>query len=137
MNSHLLGNRKGGYSMKRLIALLAAMLLLGGCAVDVPQEESKVGSFSYAADCSQYENETEGIKREDFVNIAQTVVETPDHAVTLAKNECVVKYNTIKVDFDSEAGVYRVHFSVKDALGGGQTVYIDQNGVTQWTVAGE
>lgn len=28
-------------------------------------------------------------------------------------------------------------FYSKDALGGGQTVYIDQNGITQWTFGSE
>ena len=81
-----------------------------------------------------------------FVNNERAEINNAEQAVELAKKECTVAYNSINVAFDAEEKIYRVNFSIGSTvvngqtvytLGGDQSVYIDQNGVTKLIVYGE
>ena len=78
-----------------------------------------------------------GVKRAGFVNTEELEIKDVDHAVELAKKECTVAYDTISVDYDAEAKVYRVCFGKENVPGGNQDVYINQQGVTELIVYGE
>ena len=127
--------------MKRFVCIAFAMLFaLCGCA----NKPTEVGEFSYAAFCEYYGDETEGIVSEGFVNTEKTEIESVEQIIELAKKECTVKYDTIKVEYDSEQKIYHVNFfKEKEILGygyvvgGDQSVCINHEGITQLIVYGE
>ena len=129
--------------MKRFVCIAFAMLfVLCGCA----NKPIEVGEFSYTAFCEYYSDETEGIVSEGFVNTEKAEIESVEQVVELAKKECTVEYDTIKVEYDSEQKMYRVNFSEGKVLvglqwgyviGGDQSVCINHEGITQLIVYGE
>ena len=123
--------------MKRLAGLLFVVLLfLCGCSQSNGTAQIDVGSFSYENDVAHYEDDL-GVKRSGFVNTQSVEVNDVERIVDLAKKECTVEYDTVRVDFDSESKIWRVSFYKENWHGGNQDVYIDQNGVTQLIVYGE
>lgn len=119
--------------MKRCFCVILSFLFLFcGCT----KNEPSVGSFSYANDRAYYDGDS-GVKQSDFVNTEKSEVKNAEKAVELAKKECTVEYNTFTVDFDADAKIYRVCFFMKDLPGGDQSVYINQEGITELIVYGE
>lgn len=72
-----------------------------------------------------------------FVNNERAEINNPEQAVELAKKECIIAYGSINVAFDAEEKIYRVDFFTENTAGGGQSIYIDQNGITKLVVYGE
>ena len=123
--------------MKRFICLLIVFLLvLCGCAQDVLPAHADEAEFSYKVDCSYYKDGP-GVIKSGFVNTEKTELKTPDQAIELAKKECSVEYDTIFVSFDPDLRIYRVSFFKGMQLGGDQTVYINEDGITLMCVYGE
>lgn len=58
-------------------------------------------------------------------------------AIEIAKAECTVSYDTVRAYFDYTNGVWKIHFSTNDVVGGDQTIWIDALGEIQDTVSGE
>ena len=125
--------------MKKLFCLLTVLLLIL-CACDQSEQSDKpsVDSFSYTADCLYYEVRP-GIKTTGFVNTEKTKLDNAEQALKLAEKECSVEYDTVKVSYDEDLRIYRISFYKEDVYidGGDQTVYINQDGVTQLIVYGE
>lgn len=119
-----------------LAVFVCLVLLLGGCSQNGRSDQLDVGTFSYTEDYTTYKDEP-GVKHSGFVNTEKTELKDTRQAVKLAKKECLVEYDTISVAFDENSAFYRVSFYKKGWCGGGQTVYIDRNGVTQLMVYGE
>ena len=132
--------------MKKVICLLvASVLLLCGCVQAEHAEHADIESFSYARDYADY-RDGPAVKTSGFVNNERAEINNPEQAVELAKKECTIAYGSINVAFDAEEKIYRVNFSIGSTvvdgqtvytLGGDQSVYIDQNGVTKLIVYGE
>jgi len=116
--------------MKRFICLLIVFLLvLCGCAQEVLPAHADEAEFSYKVDCSYYKDGP-GVIKSGFVNTEKTELKTPEQAVELAKKECSVEY-------DTDLRIYRVSFFKGMQLGGDQTVYINEDGITLMCVYGE
>lgn len=130
--------------MRRVVCLLILLLLMfSGCAQEQEDSQISVGSFSYAEERAYYMRnyvrypDMSGVQLSDFVNVEMTELQSPADAVELAKKECTIQYDTIDVDYDQELNVYSILFYTDGWLGGCQTVYIDENGVTLLIVYGE
>lgn len=117
-----------------LTFLSVLLLVLCGCG----KNEITVGSFSYTDTLNFYADETAGIKRDGFVNTEKCDVSGAEHAIELAKKECITEwYDTISVRYDEKEKIYCVDFSIKNAAGGCLSVYLNSEGITLLTVAGE
>ncbi len=131
-----------------VVLCCVSLLLLTGCTLsdnttaqskassEQTQSELHLGVFSYDDDCRKYQNDWSSLK-EIFVNTEKTEIKDFKQAVEHAKNECVVEYDTIDVDYDATAEIYRVCFYKYEWLGGDQSVYLGKDGVTQMMVFGE
>ena len=118
------------------VLLLVLLFIFCGCSQEEPSREIEVCSFSYASDSTYYKVGNPGVKDSGFVNTKETLVDSPEKAIKLAKNECKIEYDTINISFDSELSVYRVDFS-KEGWTGGLSVYLTDKGITLLIVQGE
>ena len=100
---------------------------------------AKVARFSFSDHLERYPKGAPGVKYDGFVNTSVSGVRNADAAVERAANECTVEWNDAQVCWDeyNEKGIWMVTFYQKDVLGGDQTVYLDENGVTLLIVYGE
>ena len=116
-----------------------------GSYIDVREEDidefisrtKVISEFNYRDDAVLYKKDNEGVKTEGFVNTEPSEIITVKDAVNLAKKECSVEYDTMKIWYDYTKGVWKINFSKFNTLGGDQTVYIDRNGITLMRVSGE
>lgn len=111
--------------------------IFGKEVFDNSHTDIECDKFSFDEDCTFYENETVGVKREGFVNTEKTEIKNAEQAVELAKKECKSEYKNIRVGYDKKQKVYRVSFGTPDVDGGNVDVYIDSFGLTRLVVAGE
>lgn len=130
--------------MKKVISLLiASVFLLCGCVQAEQTEHPDLEKFSYSKEYAEYNDGSPGVRTSGFVNTESTEINNADQVVELAKKECRGTYNTIRVAFDPEQNIYRVHFSMNEesapfvTLGEDLSVYINEKGITQLIVAGE
>ncbi len=65
------------------------------------------------------------------------IIRSMDSAIERAINECTVEYDTVDVRYDEVYDIWRVAFYSTDMAGGGQTVYMGGNGITELIVYGE
>lgn len=94
-------------------------------------------TFSYQEDLAYYKGEV-GTKTSGFLNTEVKPIKDAKDASDRAKQECTVAYDSTEVAFDPTSNVYRVSFvPPQNQLGGDQTVYLDQNGITLFVVYGE
>lgn len=98
-----------------------------------------VARFSFSEHLTRYPEGTPGVKHDGFVNKSVSYVRNANAAVERAVNECTVEWDDALVycDYYNEKDVWMVTFCKKDVLGGDQTVYLDENGVTLLIVYGE
>ena len=128
--------------MKKVICLLvASVLLLCGCVQTTQTEHPKhsdLEKFSYLQESAEYHDGRPGVRSSGFVNTESVEINNTDQVTELAKKECSGVYNTVTVAFDPDQKIYRVLFSLGDTYaGGGVSVYINENGITQLVVAYE
>lgn len=96
-----------------------------------------VDRFSFAEHKAQYPEGTPGVHYDGFVNTTEYDVLTEAKALERAKSECTVEWDTSHVAFDHSARVWLVEFSMQGVLGGCQSVYLTEKGVTVLIVYGE
>ena len=96
----------------------------------------KTGVFSYEEVLETYKENDPGVKYDDFANTNRVALERIYDVIERAKNECTIAYTTIDVSYDSTSYMWAVLFW-SGTPGGGQTVYMDLNGVTCLIVYGE
>lgn len=96
-------------------------------------------AFSYADATSVYKEGMPGVVTSGFKNTGKTELEiiNINEASDRASAEVTVEYNYVDVKYDPIAGVWQVLFAQRTVAGGGQTVYLDNNGVTLLIVYGE
>ena len=99
---------------------------------------SEIGTFSYAEVLETYKKGDPGVKNENFKN---PEVEREDmsaiDAIVRAKFEVTVEYDTISVSQDKNANMWCVDFWMSGVVGGGQSVYLSDKGLTCYIVYGE
>ncbi|MBQ3258028.1 MAG: hypothetical protein IJA67_11540 [Oscillospiraceae bacterium] len=121
--------------MKRAIVFvlsLAYALFLIGC-----EENFSIPEFSYAEESGIiYVVGEPGVKTSGFVNTTETDI-TVENVSEHAKNECTVAYDSVAIYRDTAECVWKVLFHTHGLLGGGQTVYLDDDGKTLLIVYGE
>ena len=99
---------------------------------------SGLQEFSYAQVLEEYKIGDPGVKHENFNNpdVEREVTSAID-AIIRAKFELTVEYDTISVSQDKDANMWCVDFWTLDVVGGGQSVYLNGNGLTCYIVYGE
>lgn len=93
--------------------------------------------FSYEVHSQAYPENTPGVKHDGFVNTEEYGTYTEEKALKRAINEVTVEWDTSHVSYDREASVWLVEFSMSGMDGGGQSVYLGDNGITLMIVYGE
>lgn len=109
------------------------------CVVELTVSSSSyvVNTFSYEGETADYTADTPGVRTSGFKNTKKVTVTSPDDVVELAKKEVTVSNDSVSVAYDEATGMWSVYFWTVDVAGGDVTVYIDENGITKMTVAGE
>ena len=100
-------------------------------------ENPATPDFSYAEDAALYQPGDPGVNPHGFVNTDSQPTDSQEAAVERATNECTVSYDATEVWYDPDAGMWKVLFYTEGMVGGGQTVYLGSDGVTNLVVYGE
>ena len=98
---------------------------------------SEIREFSYAETLREYKIGDPGVKHENFNLCFESEITGANDAVTRAKIELTVEYDTISVSYDEASNMWCVSFWTSDIPGGDQSVYINGNGLTCYIVYGE
>ena len=123
---------------KLCIVVIMVLLLLSACSqTDTVIDDPEVSEFSYHNVKTLYLENDPGIKTIGFFNTTKSSVHNAQDAIDLAKNECSIQYDSIAVAYDRTNGVWQVEFYTEGSDGGCLSVYLDDNGITLMTVAGE
>ena len=99
--------------------------------------ESSIGGFAFDNVQKTYKPGDPGVKTSGFKNTSKQTVTNSAEAAERAKNECTIEYDTVTVLRDGWDYVWSVTFSTRGILGGCQTVYLNDEGVTLLIVYGE
>lgn len=117
-----------------------AFLLLEGAwyRVAAPVAPPEVpGSFSWEEDAALWRPGDPGVVTEGFVQTAPDPVDGVQAAVHRAEGECTVPWDTARAARDTGAEMWRVDFFTAGTAGGGQTVWLGDDGVTRLVAYGE
>ena len=99
--------------------------------------ESSIGGFAFDNVQKTYKPGDPGVKTSGFKNTSKQTVTNSAEAAERAKNECTIEYDTVTVLRDGWDYIWSVTFSTRGTLGGCQTVYLNDEGVTLLIVYGE
>lgn len=99
--------------------------------------ESSIGGFSFDNVQKNYKTGDPGVKTSGFKNTSKQTVTNSAEAAERAKGECTIEYDTVTVLRDGWNYVWSVTFSTRGTLGGCQTVYLNDEGITLLIVYGE
>ncbi|MBQ8260388.1 MAG: hypothetical protein IJY97_12590 [Clostridia bacterium] len=99
--------------------------------------ESSIGGFAFDNIQKTYKPGDPGVKTSGFKNTSKQTVTNSAEAAERAKNECTIEYDTVTVLRDGWDYVWSVTFSTQGTLGGCQTVYLNDEGITLLIVYGE
>ncbi len=94
--------------------------------------------FSYMQDASMYDDS----EQEEYKNTDVCPIESVETAIERAKNECTVEYDIADAYFDPVERIWKIAFSFAPSddmvmAGGGQNVYMTEDGITILIVYGE
>ncbi len=98
---------------------------------------SEIAEFSYAKVLETFKIGDPGVKHENFDFYFESQITSAIDAITIAKFQLTIEYDTISVSYDEESDVWCVDFWTLDMDGGCQSVYIKGNGLTCYIVYGE
>ena len=120
--------------------MLLLSLLLCGCT----KQRYKVGIFSYTKHCTEYGCAEFGVSIPEPESQEKVPVRNAADAVKVAEKYCKIKSPEISVDYDVFTGVYCVGFiqaiqvdGVTVYGTGGQTVYVNKDGIVLLNILGE
>ncbi len=106
------------------------------CIID--QQGYALVPFSFESDKLAYPQGEPGVKTGGFVNSTPiSPIAGYADAVEQAQKECTATYDAVSVAWDFSAKIWRVDFYTAGIVGGGQSVYLDSEGITQRIVWGE
>lgn len=97
----------------------------------------KLSNFSYEEILKTYKEDVPGVKVNGFNNTSRVAIETLTDVLVQAEKECTVEYDTTDISYDSATSIWQVVFYKANTVGGGQTIYMDNFGVTCLVVYGE
>lgn len=125
---------------RRICIIILVSLLLCGCS----KQQYHVGIFSYTKHCAEYGSAEFGVSIPDPESQEKTPVRNAADAVEVAEKYCIIKSPEISVDYDVLTGVYCVAFiqaievdGVTVYATGGQTVYVNKDGIVLLNILGE
>ena len=98
---------------------------------------SEIAEFIYAEVLEEYKIGDPGVKHENFVFNSESEITSAIDAVIMAKFQLTVEYDTIAVSFDAHSNVWCVHFYTSNEDGGGQSIYLKDNGLPCYIIYGE
>jgi len=98
---------------------------------------AEIPEFSFTEDNKMYVEGMPGVKASEFVNTSEIEINSKEDVIEQAKKECTVKWYTVQVYCDSTTGIWKIVFNDEGILGGDQTVYMNEKGVTLLIVYGE
>ena len=127
--------------MKGYICIIVLLcLLLCGCG----GQQYNVGIFSYTKHCAEYGSAEFGVSIPDPAGQQKTRIRNAADAVEVAKEYCKIHSPEISVDYDIFTDVYCVGFiqaievdGVTVYGTGGQTVYVNKDGIVLLNILGE
>lgn len=99
--------------------------------------ESSIGGFSFDNVNRTHKAGDPGVKTEGFKNTSENPLTNSAEAAERAKKECTIEYDTVTVLRDGWDNIWSVTFSTRGTLGGCQTVYLNDKGITLLIVYGE
>ena len=107
--------------------------------ISAPQyyENGMTNSFSFDEVELVQQSGNPGVNPYAFKNTESAAVDDREAAIERAKNEVTIEYNFISVAYDNDAEIWCVSFSTQGSVGGDQSVYLDNNGITRLIVYGE
>ncbi len=128
--------------------IICAVFLLAGCATSGSESdnsaiETKLDEFSYEEDLEQYVEGTPGVKFEGFVNTSKKKIKSVYDAEERAVEESVAlklgitESHKTHIYYDKSAKMWKVVFYIEGQLGGSETVYMTDEGITTLIVYGE
>lgn len=97
----------------------------------------KLSDFSYKEVLETYKEDVPGVKVSGFHNTSRVSIETLTDVLVQAEEECTVEYDTTNISYDNATSIWQVVFYKANTAGGGQTIYMDNYGVTCLVVYGE
>ena len=125
---------------RRICIIILVSLLLCGCS----KQQYHVGIFSYTRHCAEYGSAEFGVSIPDPESQEKTRIRNAADAVEVAKKYCKIHSPEISVDYDVLTGVYCVGFiqaievdGVTVYATGGQTVYVNKDGIVLLNILGE
>lgn len=99
---------------------------------------SEIQEFRYDQVLEEYRIGDPGVKHENFNNPAvESEITGAIDAITRAKFELTIEYDTISVSYDETSNMWRVDYWTLDMDGNCQSVYLNGNGLTRYIVYGE
>lgn len=98
---------------------------------------SEIKEFSYAKVLEEYKIGDPGVKHENFNIPVASEIKDANDAITKAKFELTIDYDTISVSYDQEADIWCIVFWTLSLDGNCQSVYLQGNGLTCYIVYGE
>ena len=136
--------------MKKTASFIIVLLLLcAGCTQATPVETAQptvviegvailpeIRTFVFSEEYELWKDDP-GTRLTGFVNTTEQKITTAAEAVARASAECRLPYDTVSVYYDRESQMWMVLFYKEYTVGGGLSVYLDSNGITHMTVAGE
>ena len=127
--------------MKRQsVFLFILAILLCACGTQQAEEDGTLtwrDTFSYEEDLECYGGGL-GVRTSGFLNTEPVPVATKHQAVELVRRECKTDYPEFHVSHDPETGMWCVAFYLGEkVLDGGESVYLDSNGITKMILSGE
>ena len=124
----------------RICLVILVSLLLCGCS----KQQYPVGIFSYTRHCAEYGSAEFGVSIPDHESQEKVPIRNAADAVKVAEKYCKIKSPEISVDYDVFTGVYCVGFihaieidGVTVYGTGGQTVYVNKDGIVLLNILGE
>ena len=101
------------------------------------QSLEKINSFSYVEDFDLYrDNEGCILLEYDDKNVKHDYI-TSYQAIEIAEKDCTIEYTSFDLYFDPNTKFWKVVFYISGTVGGGQSVYIGNDGVVRMIVYGE
>jgi len=137
-------------AMKRVILpLISLLVVLSACTTpdntvdkntaSAQYNSDEITPFSYSCASSVYVVGDPGVICEGFNNTMRSPILSKDDAIDLAKNEvsAYFDYDTVAVYYDNVCEIWMVLFYTEHTIGGGQSVYLNADGMTVLIVFGE
>lgn len=93
--------------------------------------------FSYQSDLKFILGKGTGVKTDGFVNTTAQTIEGAKQILDLARKEIAIDYDAVAVYYDAAEAMWKVSFWTDRMVGGDASVYLSNDGITEWILFGE